>query len=211
MPPRSPEKRSELADEKRSQILAAALDVFAEKGYHAAGIADIAAKLGMGHGTFYRYFDNKLAIFGAVLDDITGDITDVVREEPAGAETLEAYRAQLDRITMRLFLVLANDPRRARVVFYEAWSVDSTMRAKVLEMFEVFGAYTEGYLTNGIAKGYLRESLDVPVVARMLNALIFEGLRACMVAARPADVGVRYARAGLDFMLNGIALPEPRG
>ena len=43
-------------EQKRKDILAASVQVFAEKGFHAAGIADIAQKLGIGHGTFYRYF-----------------------------------------------------------------------------------------------------------------------------------------------------------
>src|SRR5581483_1391867 len=42
--------------ELRREIIDAAFTCFAENGYHATGIADIAARLGIGHGTFYRYF-----------------------------------------------------------------------------------------------------------------------------------------------------------
>ncbi|MFH2098718.1 MAG: TetR/AcrR family transcriptional regulator, partial [Pseudomonadota bacterium] len=54
--------------QRRAQILAAALDAFSENGYHSTKISDIAGRLSMGHGTFYRYFKNKLDIFDSVLD-----------------------------------------------------------------------------------------------------------------------------------------------
>lgn len=205
MPAPSEERRRERADERRAQILGAALEVFAAKGYHAAGIADIAAELGLGHGTFYRYFENKLNIFAALLDQITDDITAVVRDEPANAPDLASYRAQLDRIVFRLFVALGGDPRRAKVVFFEAWSVDATMRAKVVAMLSTFAGYTEGYLTHGVERGYLREGLDTEAVARLLNAMIFEGLRGAVFSADPLDEALRAARSGVELMLHGVA------
>src|SRR4030081_372015 len=58
----------ELAERRRREIIEAAFEVFATRGYTAAGIADIAERLGMGHGTFYRYFKNKRDILDQVVD-----------------------------------------------------------------------------------------------------------------------------------------------
>ncbi|MEO0374847.1 MAG: TetR/AcrR family transcriptional regulator [Cyanobacteria bacterium P01_A01_bin.17] len=44
---------------KRREILGAAIAVFAQKGYHAAKMADIATRAGMGKGTLYEYFPTK--------------------------------------------------------------------------------------------------------------------------------------------------------
>jgi len=44
--------------------------IFAEKGYHATGIANIATELGIGHGTFYRYFKSKHDIALHVFDSV---------------------------------------------------------------------------------------------------------------------------------------------
>lgn len=205
MPAPSPERRKARADVRRAQILGAALDVFATHGYHAAGIADIAAALGLGHGTFYRYFENKRDIFAALLDQLIEEITAVVHDEPAGAADLAAYRAQLDRIVLRLFVSFAGDPRRAKVLFLEAWSVDEGMRAEVLATFATFARYTEAYLTHGVRQGYLRPELDTATVARLLNAMIFEGLRGALASEDPVNEGLRAARAGIDLMLRGIA------
>lgn len=48
---------------KRELILAAAQEVFFEKGYHSATSEEIAKRAGIGKGTIYQYFDSKLEIF----------------------------------------------------------------------------------------------------------------------------------------------------
>ena len=53
---------------RRTHILEAAIKVFAEKGFHAATIKDVAAEAGVADGTIYNYFENKTALLMGVLD-----------------------------------------------------------------------------------------------------------------------------------------------
>jgi len=71
-----PKKRRIAADaaERRRQILDAARDVFARRGYHAATIDDIVAATGVARGTFYLYFDDKRAVFEALIDGFSARI-----------------------------------------------------------------------------------------------------------------------------------------
>ncbi|WP_323794052.1 TetR/AcrR family transcriptional regulator, partial [Nocardioides sp.] len=78
-PSRVEQRKAEL----RREIVAASFDCFAEKGYHATGIADIAARLGIGHGTFYRYFANKRDIVEHVIDDLIARILAALGDENA--------------------------------------------------------------------------------------------------------------------------------
>ncbi len=55
---------------RRRQILDAALRVFAQKGFHAARMEDIAQVAGLSKGAIYLYFENKEALIAAVLDDL---------------------------------------------------------------------------------------------------------------------------------------------
>ncbi len=71
------------ADERRRQILDAAVDVFARLGYSAAGTADIAAAAGIGEPTIYRYFSNKRDVYVASI-------------ERAGEEILEHWQRIAD-------------------------------------------------------------------------------------------------------------------
>ncbi|NLU48034.1 MAG: helix-turn-helix transcriptional regulator [Syntrophomonadaceae bacterium] len=54
---------------KREAIIQAALQVFSEKGYHNARMEEVATVAGIGKGTIYEYFDSKLQLFQAVLEN----------------------------------------------------------------------------------------------------------------------------------------------
>lgn len=52
--------------DKRERILAAALELFAERGFHGTPVPLVAEKAGVGAGTIYRYFDGKEALVNAI-------------------------------------------------------------------------------------------------------------------------------------------------
>src|SRR5437868_4153925 len=59
-----PTRRSPvLRDERRAQLVAAAREVFGERGYHAATVDDITRVAGVAKGTFYLYFQEKREIY----------------------------------------------------------------------------------------------------------------------------------------------------
>ena len=64
------------AEERREQVLAAAVAEFAEHGYHAAKTASIAARAGISQPYIYALFENKLVLFLAVQDLVSTRITE---------------------------------------------------------------------------------------------------------------------------------------
>ena len=54
----------------RTAVLAAARQIFADKGYHATSIDDIIEAADIARGTFYLYFESKRAIFDELLDEL---------------------------------------------------------------------------------------------------------------------------------------------
>jgi AcrR family transcriptional regulator len=51
-----------IAGDKREAIMAAALDLFVERGFYGTAVPEIADRAGVGAGTIYRYFDSKEAL-----------------------------------------------------------------------------------------------------------------------------------------------------
>ena len=68
--------------DKHELILDAAIRVFAEKGFHAARISDVAEAAGVADGTIYLYFKNKddllLSIFEEKMDLLTAGLHDAL-------------------------------------------------------------------------------------------------------------------------------------
>lgn len=170
-PSRAEQRKLEL----RQQIVDAAFDCFAERGYHATGIADIAARLGIGHGTFYRYFDNKRDIVDQVITQLIARIAGALQDEnaPEAVDSLEAYVDQAARIGESLGRILVGDPRVARMLLLEAPGIDPAMGERVLDFFEGAASWTAAYLDHGVAGGYLRADLDVAGTATAINGMIF--------------------------------------
>jgi len=103
------------ADRRREAILDAAARIFAEKGYHETGIADIAGEIGIGHGTVYRYFKNKDDIAAGVSDRAVRRLAEaLLQESPTASDTLDEYRAQVERIIDRMFAALDDHPHELR-------------------------------------------------------------------------------------------------
>ena len=59
-------RRDLAAKEKHQKILSAALELFANRGFHGTAVPDVAKLAGVGAGTIYRYFENKEALVNAV-------------------------------------------------------------------------------------------------------------------------------------------------
>ncbi|WP_067545633.1 TetR/AcrR family transcriptional regulator [Nocardia crassostreae] len=169
--------------ELRQDIIDTAFARFAEKGYHATGIADIAAELGIGHGTFYRYFANKRDIIDHVIDDLAARIIEALGTDnaPDAADTLEAYRAQTDRIGTALIGIFLEDHRVAQLLLFQATGIDAELTMRLYGLLDSADALTAGYLEHGVEQGYLRADLDTANTARavtgMILAAIIHGLR----------------------------------
>src|SRR5437868_15475989 len=73
--------RWERRKEARPQeLLAAALDLFVERGYAATRLDDVAAQAGVSKGTLYLYFTNKEELFKAVVRENVLPVLDAAQE-----------------------------------------------------------------------------------------------------------------------------------
>ncbi len=207
MPPKDEDraKAKERVAARRSQILDAAYDVFASKGYRDTTVAHIAQKLGIGHGTFYRYFENKNDVFEQVLTAGLMRVAQSIASEDASAsDSLEAYRGQVRRIGERMLDLLEKDPALPRLLFYEAMGISPELDEKIQRMWELSGTFTEAYLRNGKKRGFLRADLDVPVTALAVNAMIFEAGRRVLRAKDRDEARKRWVNGLVSLMFDGI-------
>jgi AcrR family transcriptional regulator len=199
---RAERKKQEL----RREIIDAAFDCFADLGYHATGIADIATRLGIGHGTFYRYFQNKRDIVDHVIDDLVARIVTALTEKnaPDAVSTLADYRAQTERIGEALARILGEDPRVPRLLLFEAAGIDKAMADRVLDFFDTAASLTAAYLSHGVELGYLRADLDIDNTARAINGMVMAS--AISLLRRPdAEDQRKLSEAVRRMMYDGIA------
>ncbi len=194
------------AEDRPREICAAALEVFAEKGFAAARLEEIARRAGVSKGTLYLYFKDKEDLFRAVVRDaiapnvaaITETIStmqapfaDVVRMFLAGFAEREA-RLPLGAVAKMVIGESRNFPELARV-----WHDEVASKAIGALAAFVQGAQERGEVRAGDPRLYAF-SLMGPMV---LGAL----WRATLVPAggQPLDL-VELAKQHAEAVLHGV-------
>lgn len=159
-----------LAREQRvDEILVSARAVFCEKGYEAAAMAEIAARIGVVEGTIYKYFSTKRELLLRTLenwyDELFGDYT---RE----LEAVSGSRARLHLLIWKHLRSIADYPQLCRLMFREVQS-EHEYRGTVLH--ELNRRYTQllvAVVEQGVASGEFRSD----IAPTLLRAMIYGGI-----------------------------------
>src|SRR5690349_251730 len=145
---RSDSKKSE----RRREILDAARDVFARRGYNQATIDDIVARAGVARGTFYLYFDDKREVFSELIDrfatQITQAIQRIVTDDPA-LPVVEQVRSNI-RVILRTCLV---ERAMTKILFTDAAGVDPAFDRKLATFYDTVVQLLTESLKDGQALG----------------------------------------------------------
>src|ERR1700759_4153731 len=83
----------------RERLVIAAVDLFAEQGYDATTVTQIAERAGVTKSTFFRYFPDKRELLAAGQETLSRLLAEGIAEAPVGASPLEAVAAGLERVS----------------------------------------------------------------------------------------------------------------
>ena len=188
----------------RDRILAAALDVFARKGYHRARVDDIVRASGTSKGAVYHHFPHKQAVFLALVDEFAARLAGAVAEAIA---TRHGALAKVEGALMAALDTFAGNERLARLILLEAVSLGPVYQAKRAEVAGRFTALIRGYLDEAIADGAI-ERLDTSVATLAwlgaINEIVIQWLHG----------GVADLRGTIPpltrLLLRSIGAPTPR-
>ncbi len=97
--------------DKRADIMRAALELIAERGFHGSPMAEIAGKAGVAAGTIYRYFDSKDALINGLHRELEGKILSFLQ---GGYPTGKPVRERFLHLTRGLLRYLIRNPLHFR-------------------------------------------------------------------------------------------------
>ena len=194
--------KPDVSVERKSQILDAAMETFAEKGIHKTRMADIAESSGLSKGSLYWYFDSKDAIILKMIDRVfefeIKDLTALLTDKRSAEERLYLYteRGGEDIIKMLKwmpliydFLALAfrQDTIKNAIQRYYKKNLDLlvTLIQQGMDAGEfapgsaLEAAYTMGSIIEGtvILWMYDPDSIDILLQIRTGTKLILQGLK----------------------------------
>ena len=156
-------------DARPPEILEAALAVFAEKGFAATRLDDVAAKAGITKGTIYLYFDSKQALFEALARQSIGVQIDQVTAQLAQFPGSSSDLLRFVLGTMGNFAITSDRVVLPRLVLAEAANFPQLAEFWRREVVERGIALMSGIIQRGIARGEFRK-IDLQHAARLCVA-----------------------------------------
>jgi AcrR family transcriptional regulator len=174
-------------------LLAAGRDAFASEGFQAAGIEAISRAARVTRGAFYHHFEDKKALFDAVVVAMQIDATARIREKSRGD------RRVWDRLTEGIdaYLDVCLEPAYGRIVIQEAPAVLGNARYREIEE-----AYPMALLTASLSALQRQGEIaceDIDLLSRMVDAMICKIALLLPEADNPKKLRTRGLR-----LINGL-------
>lgn len=170
LPERPPRRRRR--DARPSEIIEAGLQEFAEAGFAAARLDDIARRAGIAKGTIYRYFDSKEALFEAALLSRAGEVVAGIEAMAAAHDgpVLPVFEAVIGQIYRTLGE--ADVRTLMRIIIAEGDRFPHVTQVYHDRIVRRGLAIVEGLVRRGISRGELGESAVTAVPQVMLAPAI---------------------------------------
>lgn len=195
-------------DARPAELLDAALEVFAEKGFAAARMEDIAAQAGAAKGTLYLYFPSKEAVFEALVRSAI--VPNLERAEQVAAR----HEGPVGPLLRELMTMLTGVIRDSRLVVLPRLLIGELHKFPALARFYKASVVDRALRliaavhTRGVAQGEFRPQ-DSETVARLVVApvLLMAVWRTVLApyGDEPFDPG-KVLDAHAETLLRGLAV-----
>ncbi|MDR7543756.1 MAG: helix-turn-helix domain-containing protein [Armatimonadota bacterium] len=208
MPHLTTDAREALTGARRRQILEAATRVFADKGYAAATVRDIARAARIAEGTIYNYFKSKEDLLIHIPGQIAGPAFERLALDLAEARTPQDAERHLMALGQDIVQRISANVRFVKVFLSALPHLSPRARREYLRLLPLAASTAlEAHLRQGMAVGIYREDLDPSVVARTLPGmlLMFVVIQEIILGERAPSAGYEaVVRENVRVFLDGI-------
>jgi len=147
-------KSQELIRERRSALIAAAVKVFKEKGFHETTVRDIGRAADMTQGSIYNYVASKDDILYLVCDHIVSEYQEETRKALANSpDPVQRVRSAVKAVSE----VMYNHQEAILLIYQDSHLLDSKSRRVILARVEEFIGMFENILSEAARE------LDLPL------------------------------------------------
>jgi len=205
--PEAPARRRLPPEARGPQILEAALEEFAARGYAGARMAAVAQRAGIAKGLIYHYFPSKAALFQATVNACHQSTFEAAERQLA--QHGGSARAMLSAMVELGYDKILSDRRELalfRLIIAEAENFPDLARFYREEMLGRATAITRALLRAGAASGEFRpEVAEAPGYAEVLLAPLLMHSVWQMILGEDAPERIAMRAAHLDLLLAGLS------
>jgi len=145
----------------QDRLRQAAMELFAERGFEATTVADIAARARVTERTFFRYFADKREVLFSGEDLLQTAFVDAIAQAPEGQPVWTLIHAALDAGAKTLQETRGREQARAREAIISA--NEALQERELLKLTRLARAVTKAFQARGVAPTQARLAGDVAV------------------------------------------------
>jgi AcrR family transcriptional regulator len=149
-------KRAAARDERRQQLIDAAKDVFAQKGYHATTVDDITRAAGVAKGTFYLYFSEKREIYYEVVRAFLQLIKDAGSSVAREVRSPEQFLARAEAAALEIMRIFSDNRELARLAYRESMGMDPQLESMLRDFYRDLAELEAQNIKLGVELGIFR-------------------------------------------------------
>jgi TetR/AcrR family fatty acid metabolism transcriptional regulator len=168
-------------EEKRRQIMEAAVRAFARKGYHACRVGEIAEEAGVAYGLVYHYFGSKEEVLQTIFRDTWTQMLARIAEVEQGGEPAHE---QVRKVTALLLRTWKRDPDLVRVLVREVTRSPEQLQQQIEEIGHANEAL-ERIIRRGQETGEFRADIDAQLAATVFYGALEEVLTGWVMGQLP--------------------------
>jgi AcrR family transcriptional regulator len=192
--------RAEKVARNRLALLHAGAEVVGELGYEDASVARIAERAGLAHGTFYKHFESRQAMFDELLPNMGKELLDEVRVQIKGTRDIIEME---DKGFRGFFDFLTKNPGFYRVLNEAEVAAPSAFDEHISNLARSYTNALKRSLHRGEIKGY--EDRELEVIAFVLMAARFYiYLRFSKTGKRAKRIPEWVISAYMKFVTRGL-------
>jgi AcrR family transcriptional regulator len=183
------------AAERRASIMAVAKVLFADKGFHAVSVDEIARRVGVSPAVLYQHFPSKEALYEAVLDSLAAPRETYVE---AALDGPDDFASVLERITRVFVSRVEEDPDYFRMELQSALEGGDIANRFFASRWQSIADYIEYSLQE------LAAEKRVLAVNERSAALLFQGMIREAIYSKCILNAERYKGIGLDKLVQQL-------
>jgi AcrR family transcriptional regulator len=189
---------------RAEQILEAARRAFAEHGYDATSITEIAGRVGVVEATIYRHFDSKRALLHEV---IRGFYEPLIRSAESGVAGIADPRDRIHHLIRRHLRAMTEDRLLCRLVIAEARTLDDYFESEVADLNRRYTALVMDAVDDGVRAGIFRADVPVTMVRDVIYGSIEHLAWGVLTGHHDLDVDTT-ADDLVALVFDGIVAPD---
>lgn len=198
--PAEPRKR-----EKYMTIIDAALEVFAEYGYHDCQVAKIARQAGIADGTIYLYFANKedvlVSVFREKMSEYINQLKVLLQNHDTAVDKLSA-------LVHYHFSYMEKNPSMANFLQIQLRQSDTYIRSGIAEPLKHYYQLIETLVEAGKQQGSINPRINTKVAREVIFGSMDEIVSCWVFSSRKYSLS-KNADDVLVILKSGLTVPEP--